>query len=624
MQPAPVERRDFFAAHPPFDGLPADLLMLVAETAVVRDVADGECVLAPEDGPPGTLWVIAAGRVVAASGDDSSADRFIGEVLGVDAWREGRALEVTYRAAGATRLYGIPADMFGQCMSADPAFAAFWDEGAVDLLARGHHAVRQRPGDELSRLTSLDVTLRSLCVREPVTTSPGESVRAAVARMHRERVGSLVVVADGGGEHEGIFTLHDLRRVVADGGDLDAPLSAVMTPSPRTLPGEALAFEAVVLMARHHFRHVPVVVDGQVIGVVSERDLFARQQVNVVQIMRALNAASDVSEVVAVRHGIPPLIDGLLGHGAGAEQITRVLTLLNDRTVARVIELCIAAYGPPAVPFTWLAFGSEGRGEQTLHTDQDNGLLFDPGDEAPEAVRERLLPLAHTINIALDRCGFTLCRGNIMASNPALCLSVGEWRATFSRLIATTTPEHLLDSSIYFDLRPVWGDTAPAMRLRAHVREEAKRNTLFQRALAGNALSHRPALGWLRGFATERDEEGAGRSFDLKMRGLFPFVEGARVLALAGGIEATATSERLAALPGAGMASAEDAAAWGHAFAFLQFLRMQGHQAQNRAGEALSNRIEPDGLNPLDRRVLLEALRQGRGLQRRLAIRYQL
>ncbi|WP_018718811.1 DUF294 nucleotidyltransferase-like domain-containing protein [Arhodomonas aquaeolei] len=619
--PGPEERRDFLAGQPPFDSLPADLLMLVAETAAVRDAADGETLLGPEDGPPKGLFVIAAGRVSLEAGDDEPADLFVGESFPIEAVTERRAVAHTYRASGAVRLYRVPAAVIVQCIDSVPEFAAFCRRSATGLLVRGQAENRRQAGDELSRITSLDVSLRSVCAHTPVTAGADEDVRRVVARMHREGVGSVLVVNAGGGLL-GIFTLHDLRRVVADGGSLEARVDGVMSADPRTLPADALAFEAVILMAQHHIRHIPVMDGERIVGVVSERDLFARQRVNVVQVMRALNNAVDVAGIVAVRADIPPLIDALLGHGAGVDQITRVLTLLNDRTVARVIELCVGAHGEPAAPFTWMAFGSEGRGEQTLHTDQDNGMLFDPGARPADEVREALLPLAREINEALDRCGFDLCKGNIMASNPELCLSLQEWRRLFSRMIASATPENLLRSSIYFDLRTVWGDVQPVEQLRGHILAEVRDNTLFLRSLAGNALTHRPALGWLRTFATERGRDGA--TFDIKMRGLFPFVEGARVLALESGIEATGTAARLAALPEAGVCTPDEAEAWGHALDYLQLIRMRAHQAQTRAGEALSNRVAPGELNPLDQRVLREALRQGRDIQRRLAVRFQL
>src|SRR5690606_30889319 len=139
----------------------------------------------------------------------------------------------------------------------------------------------------------------------------------------------------------------------------------------------------------------------------------------------------------------------------------------------------------PGVPFSWLCFGSEGRREQTLHTDQDNGILFEAADAADaERIRQLLLPRARRINQLLAECGFSLCRGNIMAGNPELCLSRREWTRRFSAFVREATPESLLGSSIYFDLRLVWGDEQGCEQLRQHLLAEVADNSLFQRQLA--------------------------------------------------------------------------------------------------------------------------------------------
>ncbi|MGH8486049.1 MAG: DUF294 nucleotidyltransferase-like domain-containing protein, partial [Pseudomonas sp.] len=227
-------------------------------------------------------------------------------------------------------------------------------------------------------------------------------------------------------------------------------------------------------------------------------------------------------------------------------QITQIITLLNDHTVCRVIELAIQDKGDPGVPFSWLCFGSEGRREQTLHTDQDNGILFEARDAAHAAeIRGRLLPLAQHINQGLAQCGFTLCKGNIMAGNPELCLSRAEWARRFAAFIREATPENLLASSIYFDLRVVWGEEQACEQLRQSILEQVADNRLFQRMMADNALRQRPPVGRFREFVLTRKGDDKAGTLDLKVQGLTPFVDGARLLALANGISAINTLERL-------------------------------------------------------------------------------
>jgi CBS domain-containing protein len=223
----------------------------------------------------------------------------------------------------------------------------------------------------------------------------------------------------------------------------------------------------------------------------------------------------------------------------------------------------------------------------------------------------------------LDQCGFTLCTGNVMASNPALCLSFAEWEQLFRGMVESATPQNLLKSTIYFDFRTIWGDTAAGEALHRRVVEIAAHNSLFLHTMAGNCMAIKPPLAMFRDFATEKDADGTHR-LDLKVRGLTPFVDAARVLALESGILEANTPKRLRALVKAGILSDEDAGAFERSFAFVQLLRMREHQRQSAAGEPMNNRLDPEDLNPMDRRILKEAFREARRLQKKLEVRYQL
>lgn len=242
--------------------------------------------------------------------------------------------------------------------------------------------------------------------------------------------------------------------------------------------------------------------------------------------------------------------------------------------------------------------------------------------EAAE-IRGRLLPLAQQINQSLALCGFSLCKGNIMAGNPELCLSRAEWARRFAGFIREATPENLLGSSIYFDLRVVWGDEQGCEQLRQGILDQVADNRLFQRMLAENALRQRPPVGRFRDFVLTR--KGADKAtLDLKVQGLTPFVDGARLLALANGISAINTLERLRQLVAREVIERLDGAAYEEAYHFIQQTRMQQHQLQTRENLPYSNRVDPDSLNHLDRRILRESLRQAQRLQGSLTLRYQL
>jgi CBS domain-containing protein len=370
-------------------------------------------------------------------------------------------------------------------------------------------------------------------------------------------------------------------------------------------------------MARENIRHVPLVEAGRLVGVVSESRLFALWRGGIDEVRAAIRAAGDLDAAAAAAARIRGLPRRLLDDGIGAEAITGLVTALNDLLTVRLIEITCAAAAFRAAGACWIVLGSAGRGEQTLVTDQDNAIVF-TGDGEPAARRAALVPAAEAVNRALDRCGFPLCRGDVMAGNPAWCLSATEWRQRFADWIDTPDPAALLNAAIFFDFRPLWGERAPVAALRAWLDGYAADRSRFLLLMAQNALGNQPPLGLLRDFIVSSGGEYPG-TLDLKMNGVQPFVEAARVYALASGVPAANTLDRLREVARVRGVPPAEAEAWREAFRFVQLLRLRLNAAQSAAGEPMHNHLEPGALNELERRILKEALRQARKLQGRLA-----
>ncbi|OHC29267.1 MAG: cyclic nucleotide-binding protein [Pseudomonadales bacterium RIFCSPHIGHO2_02_FULL_60_43] len=619
----------FLQKFPPFNQMDTAHLAYLVENCQLRFYGEGETIIKPTDGPVEHFYIVKQGRVhgerphSARRGTETTFEITSGECFPLAALIGERATRTEHLAAEDTFCLLLNKPAFIKLFSLSNPLRDFALRGVSSLLDQVNQQVQMRAVETLGAQYSLDTRLGQLAMRTPISCAPDMPLRNAVKLMHEQQVGSIVIV-DPKLKPLGIFTLRDLRRVVADGVDLAQPIDCLMTQTPFDLPPDASAFDAAMAMTERHIAHVCLVENGQLCGVISERDLFSLQRVDLVHLARTIRHAGRVETLAALRSDVRQLVDSMLAHGASSTQITQLITLLNDHTVCRVIELTLEDLGDPGVPFTWLVFGSEGRSEQTLHTDQDNGILFEAADAAEAAaIRGRMLPLAQEINQRLAQCGFTLCKGNIMAGNPELCLSRQEWSRRFSRFVQEATPENLLASSIYFDLRAVWGATEGCDHLREHLLQQVAGNSLFQRMLAENALRQRPPVGMFRDFVVARS--GAEKdTLDLKVQGLTPFVDGARLLALAHGVNACNTLERLRALIQQGVIEAQDGAAYEEAYHYIQQARMQQHQLQARNGQAYSNRVDPDHLNHLDRRILRESFRQAQRLQSSLAQRYQL
>jgi CBS domain-containing protein len=263
----------------------------------------------------------------------------------------------------------------------------------------------------------------------------------------------------------------------------------------------------------------------------------------------------------------------------------------------------------------WLAFGSEGRSEQTIATDQDNGLLFDSAD--PERDRPAWLAMGDDVNQWLAACGYPLCKGGVMAGSPACCLSADEWATRFGTWIGRGEPEDLLAASIFFDLRALAGQSELAAPLQDLVVAQAPGSPRFLRLLAENALRRRPPLNW-RG-TLDPQEDGSHRWVDLKLQGTAIFVDAARLFVLAHGLRATGTRERLLAAARPLRVPDEEAASWVSAFEYLQLFRLRLQAGQESDAEH-PNRIDLATLDAIHRRILKEAFRVARGLQERIEL----
>ncbi len=616
----------FLQRFPPFNQMEQAHLAFLVEQCQLRFYGPGDSILKPSGGPVEHFYIVKQGRVVGERPDsaDTTFEIATGECFPLAALLGERATRTEHKAAEDTFCLQLNKPAFIKLFALSSPFRDFALRGVSSLLDQVNQQVQQKAVETLGTQYSLNTRLGELAMRHPVTCSPHTALREAVTLMHEQQVGSIVIV----NEHKaplGIFTLRDLRQVVADGtSDFSQSIAGHMTQAPFYLSPEHSAFDAAIAMTERHIAHVCLVQDQRLCGVVSERDLFSLQRVDLVDLARTIRNAPRVENLVAIRGEIGQLVERMLAHGASSTQITHIITLLNDHTVCRVIELTLAEKGDPGVPFSWLCFGSEGRREQTLYTDQDNGILFEAKDAVEAAERrERLLPLAQHINQSLALCGFSLCKGNIMAGNPELCLSRVEWARRFGAFIREATPENLLGSSIYFDLRVVWGEERGCEQLRQGILDQVADNRLFQRMLAENALLRRPPVGRFREFVLTR-KNGEKATLDLKVQGLTPFVDGARLLALANGIHANNTLERLRQLVDKAVIDPLDGAAYEEAYHFIQQTRMQQHQLQTRENLPYSNRVDPDSLNHLDRRILRESLRQAQRLQSSLSLRYQL
>ena len=617
----------FLRQYPPFAQMEDEALRFLAARVVLGYYPKGTVILDPAEPTPQVFHIIQRGTVqfipfnVAHSDDQHPVNMGPGECFSVSAMLENRPVIAPYTAAVDTFCYELPAVQFPELLNRSPVFREFTTEFLASMLRESRRLIKLNFTAASGEQQTMSRTLRSLVTRPPVTCSPQTPIGEVLQTMQSRKIGSMLLV-DAAEHPVGIFTRHDvLDRVALAHCDLSLPISTVMTPNPQTLSAESSAYDAALLIADRGIRHIPICDGGRLLGVITERDLFALQRVSVRGINRTIVGAQSIDDLRKAAADIRRLARSMLGQGVSAEHMTLIVSTLNDALVRQVLEIEKTRFDLSGISWSWLAFGSEGRYEQTISTDQDNGLIFDSHDEQPDHARERLLVFAQSVNRALDTCGFPLCRGNIMAGNPSWCLNREEWRQRFMQWVANTDPQALLSAVIFFDFRGLYGEGILVEELREHLTTLTVGNSRFQRQLAAYALENKPPLGLISDFVTDDDDQMRG-TLDLKKSGARLFTDAARVMALASGVAHTNTVQRLRQAGVQLNVPATEIESFAEAFYFIQTLRLRGQMSVD--GQSHPNRVNPQLLNEVDRQILKESLRQLRKLQSRIALDYKL
>jgi CBS domain-containing protein len=583
--------------------------------------APKEVILSPADGAPQFLYLIRQGRVSGRRdipGIEETAFLLdAGSLFSIGSAFANRPVSTTYSAVDDCFCLLFPVEAMRQLASQSIPFSEFLNNRIWGLLQESRIALRNAFASQALAEQSLESRVGDLALKKPLTIGPNKSLREALTLIDEKKVGSILIVED---QHTilGILTRYDvLSRVTLSDLDLSTPISAVMTPDVKTLTVDDTAEMAGLLMSRFHIRHLPVLDRGELVGIISERDLFSLQRLSLSNISSAIRGTDDLAQLQKCADDIRTFARNLLGQGVQARQLTTLISHLNDVLTVRLIEIYAAKHQLNMTQFAWIALGSEGRSEQTIATDQDNALVF--SDSAPESQREVFLRFAGEVNQALNECGYPLCKGNIMASNPELCLTQHEWLIRFSRWIEQGNPQDLLNASIFFDFRVLAGNPDLLIPLKDYVRTKAAATPRFIKLMADNSLNIRVPLNWF--GAIEPKEIDGQKTIDLKMQGTAIIVDVARIYSLAFGIEAINTRERLAAIGRALNVPESESASWITAFEFLQTLRLAAQIGEAKIG-GNPNVIDIEKLNIVDRSILKEALSKVRSLQQHLQLDY--
>jgi len=590
MTPELEHIKDFIASHVPFDDLPDERLEAMVKQLEIIYYRQGSVL---EQSP---------GLRIIRSGAAELRDQ---EHLLIDKCQEGSS----FNLQGLNQEHpGIRATFIE-----DSLIYFFPEEGYQKLrkqqrdIDRFFHSQRNRRIRRAARYQpkphDMMRTIEPIMSKDILWVPPNTSISETAFKMSERRLSSILIMAQD--ELLGIVTDRDLRsRVIARGIPYSDPIESVMTPYPKTVDAQHTIFDTTLLMTENNIHHLPVLDKSQVVGVITASDLMLAKEDDPVFIVQHIKRQNSVSDINGIVSGLHNLFAQWINSGIRAHQLSHILTAISDAVCRRVIELTIAKMGPAPAPFAWLGFGSQGRKEQMLNADQDNGLLLSNSVSAED------LPwfeqFSKNVCDGLNECGYVYCPGDIMASNHEWRMTLKDWMKTVSGWTESPTPKAVMHVSIFFDIRCIYGDDALCHELQQHMLYESKRNSIFLAALAQNVLDSDAPLGIFRRFVVERNGEHRDQ-LNLKKRGILPIVETIRLHALAHGISTINTFDRLTDLKEKKILSIVDARNIEDALRFIMQLRCEHQAKQILKGGTPSHYVSPKDLSELEKKQLKDA-----------------
>jgi CBS domain-containing protein len=613
-----LEIRDFLQALTLFRGVEDDDLNRLTGQIAVRYLRRSSA-FPPADEAAPSLYILRQGAVELRNREGTLLQKLAeGDSYSDQCQRESAPADtLSGHCSEDTLLYQLPCAALAPLAQQHPEFRN-----------RLHHNRRERLQHASLEFTPIGVTQNRLMqlsaarlIDRPATTvGPDTTAREAAEVMTREQVSAIVVV-----EREqlvGILTDKDLRmRLLAVGLSAQTPIRDIMTERLHKLDAETPAFEALLLMARLNIHHLPVLHQGELLGLLTHGDLVRYESANAVYLIEEIRRSHQLPQLIELARQLPEVQRHLVASNISSYHLGWTLAAITDTLTQQLILLAEKQLGATPVPYCWLASGSLARRELTVGSDQDHALLLDDGyDEHKHG--DYFRQFSEFVTDGLAQCGFARCPGGVMSSNPQWRKRLTQWRRTFDGWVQTPDPMAMMLASNFFDLRPLAGNLELFEPLQHHALQAARENRIFIAHLAANALHHRPPLGFFRHLLLESGGEHAN-TLDLKLRGIIPIVDIARLHALAAGLPEVNTRERLQAAARAGGMSVQGAEELQQACEFINTLRLRHQSEQLLAGAAPDNYLDPALLSALDRDHLKDSFAVIRDFQKTLEQRYQ-
>jgi signal-transduction protein with cAMP-binding, CBS, and nucleotidyltransferase domain len=394
-----------------------------------------------------------------------------------------------------------------------------------------------------SSLLLMNQSIKPL-INDLIKCSVDTTIRDAALLMTRKK--SKVLFVHRKNDIIGVINDSDLKtRVLAENLNTEKPVMEIMTSPVKSISENALLYEVILVFKNKNISHLATKSENGIIeGVISYEDITGIQQNSVSYLIKEIEIAEDVDHLQKIHNRVPVLVNALIESGDKTQNITRIITSVSDSIVKRIISLAIENLGDPPCKFAFMVMGSEGRMEQTLSTDQDNAIVFENVKKSQlNTAKTYFQKLGQLVSHNLNNVGYKLCDGEIMASNPKWTQPLSVWKDYFSEWINSSDPQSILEASIFFDFRPVFGKKGLVTDLRKHVNQAIDNKSVFFYHLAQSIIKYKPPLS-IFGKIIGKNHNGDHINLDVK-KILLPVAGFIRLYALHNKLDETNSLSRL-------------------------------------------------------------------------------
>jgi len=599
MEIESLEIYDFLSVCNPLSKLSENQLKELALSIEITYTPRGEIILVPNTENK-WLYLIRSGAVERTDNNHGLVARFSEkDFFGHRAIERGGNIENKVTALEDSLFYLIPDKIYFKLMELNKDFRSYFHQTKNKRLRSALNDIQTQENNILHSSRVKDLQHQTV-----LKISTDKTIQETAKLMSSKKITAALVVENN--EIKGIVTDRVFcTKVVAQNYNPELKISSIMTENLITISSQDTGLDAMLIMARHNIRHLPVVDAGEIKGLLTATDLIHHQSHNPIYVVNEIHKAQCIQDLKKISAQLPTALCKLVDAGLKAHDISYSISSVGRAITQKLIKMGIEKLGKPPVAFAFLVAGSLARNDQTVHSDQDNGMLLSD-DYKQEIHGKYFKELAVFISNGLNDCGYVYCPGEVMATNDNWRQPYTTWLSYFKKWIHTPEPKALMYSSIFFDLRCIFGDQTLLNKLHDEIKKMITENKMFLAFMSANSTQNKPPLGLFRRFVLEKHGSET-KALNMKKRGIMPCTDIARVFALDAGVSQINTRERFRLAYDKKVISKEAYRDLTDAYDFLSMVRLKHQVLKIRNQQEADNYVEPIELSSLERRHLKDA-----------------